>query len=104
MNCRYIEIFCIISIELKTDLIFEYYLKKEYFKERINCVIVYILREQKKRSLIVLLVIAIITQIVFQSLILSFDLFVRLKVKSLTQFMFNANTIAKRQLIVANKQ
>ncbi len=79
---RYIETFRIILIELKIDLIFEHYLKREYFEKHIDCVIIYISRKQKKRFLIVLLVIAIATQIVFQSLILSFDLLVCLEIKS----------------------
>ena len=81
---RYIETFRIISIELKIDLILEHYLKRKHFKERIDRVIVHILRKREKRFLIVLLVIAITTQIVFQSLILSFDLLVYLRIKSYT--------------------
>ena len=58
--------------------------------------VVYILNQEKQRFSIVLLVITITTKIMFQHLILFFNLIINLRIKNNIQFFYDANAITQR--------
>ena len=55
--------------------------------------VIYVLNQRKQRFLIVLFIIIITTQIIFQRLILFFDLIVNLRMKNNIKFSYDANAI-----------